>query len=282
MEQGEQDALIAVTGGVALQRRSPPSMLSLPRRSAGEPRLLLAREPPRLQAGGVERWLRLPTPICRSPPKRLLRGLSPSLDSGEYRPLGESTSRRVDLRVVGATNKDDSGFREDFLARHSLCVRLPPLSDRREDIPLLIRHWLLERARQNPELGERLFVKTDSGRLEPRLSAHLVDHLVRSPLSANVRELRATLLASVNACQGNKLTLPPEMSRPPSLLPAPKVSLSDTPLPAGAPSKEELEACLAKEKWNVSEVARVLELSRGALYRLMETYGLERKPKPGT
>ena len=128
------------------------------------------------------------------------------MDAGEYRPVGESTPRRVDIRIIGATNRDDSHFRGDFLARPSLRVRLPPLSERREDIPLLVRHLLLERAGQDPQLGERLFVKTPGGRLEPRLSAHLVDHLVRSPVPANVRELRAILLSAVNGSHGDKLT----------------------------------------------------------------------------
>ncbi len=78
-----------------------------------------------------------------------------ALDTGEYKLLGETTSRRVDVRVVGATNRDDSRFRGDFFARFLVRVRIPPLRERQEDIPLLIRSWLLERARKYPELAGR-------------------------------------------------------------------------------------------------------------------------------
>ena len=202
------------------------------------------------------------------------------LDEGEYRTVGEATPRRVDLRLVGATHRDDTHFRTDFLARFSARVRMPPLRERREDIPLLIRHLLLERARLYPALGERLLRKTPDGRAEPRLSARLVDHLIRQPLPTNVRELRAILIRAINSSPDDKLTLPPEPPTSPPLAQPPSVqevgARPGAGAGAGAPSKPDLEALLQREGWNVARAARALDLSRGALYRLMEGYGIER------
>jgi hypothetical protein len=130
------------------------------------------------------------------------------LDEGEYRPIGEATPRRADVRVVAATNQDDSRFRGDFQARFQARVRLPPLRERREDIALLIRHLLLERAGEYPDLADRLLVKTSDGRLEPRISARLVDHLIRHPLPTNVRQLRTILIDAIGKSPPDKLTLP--------------------------------------------------------------------------
>jgi DNA-binding NtrC family response regulator len=198
------------------------------------------------------------------------------LDEGEYRPVGEATPRRADIRVVGATNQDDSHFRGDFLARFQARVRLPPLRERREDIPLLIRHLLLERAREYPELADRLLMKTSDGRLEPRISARLVDHLVRHPLPTNVRQLRTILIDAINTSPPDKLTLSAEVTSAPPAAPAPTVPAAEARSGPAAPSKQELEAHLEREGGNVARVARILDLSRGTLYRLMDDYGIER------
>ena len=203
------------------------------------------------------------------------------LDEGEYRPVGESKSRRADIRVVGATNQGDSRFRDDFQARFQTRVRLPPLRERREDIPLLVRHLLLERAGKYPALADRLLVKTSNGRLEPRISAWLVDHLVRHPLPTNVRQLRTILIDAIHQSPPDKLTLPAELASAPPAAPAPAPPAADAPSERAAPSKQDVEAHLQREGWNVARVARILNLSRGALYRLMEAYGIERTGRGG-
>jgi DNA-binding NtrC family response regulator len=198
------------------------------------------------------------------------------LDEGEYRPIGDATPRRADIRVVGATNQDDSHFRDDFQARYQARVRLPPLRERREDIPLLIRHLLLERARQYPALADRLRVKTSDGRLEPRISARLVDHLIRHPLPTNVRQLRTILIDAINKSPPDKLTLPAEAASEPAAAPGPTLPAADARSGSAAPSRQDIEAHLQREGGNVARVARMLDVSRGALYRLMEAYGIER------
>lgn len=197
---------------------------------------------------------------------------------GKYRPVGASTEERVDTRIIAATNKDDSPFREDFLGRFLQPVRVPPLSERREDIPLIARHLILQRYRAAPKAYERFIVTMPSGRLEPRMSVTFVDYLVRHPLTKNVRELDAILAKSMRESPEDKLLRPVEKSRPE--LPAPKVTPSGKPLAAAdPPGKEELEALLVRFKWNVAQAAKVRGMTRGALYRLMKTYGIKRDGK---
>jgi two-component system nitrogen regulation response regulator GlnG/two-component system response regulator HydG len=196
------------------------------------------------------------------------------LDAGEYRPVGDATARRVDVRVIGATNRDDSFFRPDFRARFGRSVRMPPLRERREDIPLLIRHWLLRRARKYPELVSRFVRVGPSGGMEPKISARLVDHLVRQPLPLNVRELNAFLLSALEASPGDEVKLPLSNTTPP---PEPPEKEEETEVRgAAAPSKEEIVACLAREGGNVSRVAKRLGLHRNIVYRLMREYGIKR------
>ena len=71
-----------------------------------------------------------------------------------------------------------------------------------------MRHWLLQRARQLPELGRRFVERRPDGRLEPRVNARLIDHLVRQPLPTNVRELHGLLLRAVEASDGEEIRLP--------------------------------------------------------------------------
>ncbi len=115
--------------------------------------------------------------------KKLLR----LLECGEYIRVGETTVRRVDVRVVGATHRGDGAFREDFRGRFKMVVQLDPLRARREDIPLLARRLLVLAVEPYAERRARLFFVGASGRLEPKLSGFLVDYLVRHPLKRNTR-----------------------------------------------------------------------------------------------
>jgi len=110
------------------------------------------------------------------------------LDHGEYRPLG-GESVRVNVRVIGATNKDDSVFLHDFRARFKDSLRIPPLRERREDIPLLVRHWCSRLRKKTPDLVERFFQGGPAGTFEPRIHGRVVDYLLSQPLPCNVREL---------------------------------------------------------------------------------------------
>jgi DNA-binding NtrC family response regulator len=133
------------------------------------------------------------------------------METGEYQLQGEAALRRVDVRFIGATNKDDSAFRPDFLARYNGRARLPPLRERREDIGLLIRHLLVLRARKNEAFRKRFCREGVDRRIEPRISGRLVDELVRHPLPTNVRQLRTLPIEAIDASaagEGDEVRLP--------------------------------------------------------------------------
>jgi DNA-binding NtrC family response regulator len=218
------------------------------------------------------------------------------MDAGEYQGVGDATVRRVDLRFLGATNRDVSSFRPDFLARFPVCIRLAPLRERREDILLLARHLLLQYTLRDPkkssELQKRLFRPGIGGRLEPRFSVRFADELLRHPLPLNARELYAIVTASAGESKGENLEWPASVPRAAAATAAMATAASAAgaqssrgPRAAsrtagadGVPSREDVLACLEREDWNVARAARRLGIHRNALIRLMEKYGIERKP----
>jgi DNA-binding NtrC family response regulator len=210
-------------------------------------------------------------------PREVQAELLRVMELGEYNALGEATARHVDVRFVGATNRDDSVFRSDFLARFPERVPLPPLRQRREDIPLIVRHRVLERARRDSEEGKRFVQERPDGRLEPRVAARLVDYLVRQELPTNVRELHEFLARAIRASRGDRIELPDGIgssTRPP---PAARVEGPASGARAtGLPGKERVSAVLERERWNVARAARVLGIGRSTIYELMQSYGIER------
>jgi DNA-binding NtrC family response regulator len=185
------------------------------------------------------------------------------LETGEFERVGSSKSFRVDVRIISATNAElpavvSAGrFREDLLFRlNTVEIRLPPLRQRREDIPLLAIHFLRQHAQR--------YGKSLTG-FDPAATQALLDH----PWPGNVRELdhaveRAVLLAQGNVVRAGDLGLRAGREVAPSL--------EDLGL-------EEVECLLVKKallrfKGNISQAAGALGLSRSALYRRMQRYGL--------
>ncbi len=184
------------------------------------------------------------------------------IETGEFERLGSSKTRKVNVRLISATNADlnaevETGrFRQDLLFRlNTIEVQLPPLRDRREDIPMLGRHFL--------RLHAQRYRKTISG-FDPGAMQVLLDH--RWP--GNVRELdhaveRAVLMSQGSTIRHTDLGLRPEG--------ASSARLEDMSL-------EDVEAFLIKKAMarygNVSQAARALGLSRSALYRRLERYKL--------
>jgi two-component system nitrogen regulation response regulator GlnG/two-component system response regulator HydG len=206
------------------------------------------------------------------------------METGEYQRQGEVALRRVDVRFIGATNKDDSAFRPDFHARFSKRVRLPPLRERREDIGLLIRHLLALRAQKDAAFKKRFCREGIGGRIEPRLSGRLVDELVRHPLPTNVRQLKTLLNEAIEASEGgdgDKVRLPSGgFTTSEGTVAAQhgargaKGAQGDAAA-AGEPGRETLVAWLKQEGGNVTRVAQRAGVQRRALYRLMERYGIK-------
>ena len=193
---------------------------------------------------------------------RLLR----VLQTGEFERVGSSRTRRVSARVISASNADlraevgAGRFREDLLFRiNTVEIRLPPLRDRREDLPLLAAGFLERHAQR---YGKRL------AGFDPEAMRLLLDH----PWPGNVRELdhaveRAVLLAREEFVGPGDLGLRgPEA---PGGGPAALESLTLEEV-----ERELIRRALRRHNGNVSEAAKTLGLSRSALYRRLDHHGL--------
>jgi DNA-binding NtrC family response regulator len=179
------------------------------------------------------------------------------LQTGEYERLGSSQTRKVDVRVISATNADlpelirEGKFREDLFYRLNLIeIYVPPLADRKEDLAPLINHFLPASA---------------------RLSAEAEAALIRHDWPGNVRELQ-NLLQRASILAGNGKILPEHLGWP-----AGKAGGTGGPGQVRSAteeiSQEMIERALTENEGNIARTARQLGLSRQALYRRMEKTG---------
>ena len=204
------------------------------------------------------------------------------LQDQTYEVLGDSQTRRTDVRVVCATNADlramveEKSFREDLFYRINIInLHLPPLRDRREDIPLLVNHFLRMACEAN---GLPLVT----------VSTEAISYLQTLPFPGNIRELKNMVERA--------LLMKESLTPGPSPKERGVVTLGrqdfecfstdslSTPLSpwrgvGGEASLASMErnaiaACIAKHNGNLSLVAKELGISRGALYRKIEKHGL--------
>jgi DNA-binding NtrC family response regulator len=173
------------------------------------------------------------------------------LETGQFERLGSGRTRQAKVRVLSATNADLKAmikagtFREDLYYRLNVIdVNLPPLSERIDDILPLAEHFLDGRA----ELG-------DTAR----------EALLAYPWPGNVRELKNAIERAALLSGGGPIT--PELLNLPTMAGSPSRNLDE-------PSRESVEAALVKADGVVSRAAQSLGLSRQALYRRIERYGL--------
>jgi two-component system nitrogen regulation response regulator GlnG/two-component system response regulator HydG len=205
-------------------------------------------------------------------PREMQAHLLRVLDAGgEYQRLGEATPRQSDLRLIGATNRAASSLKHDLLARLAVRIEMPPLDARREDIPLLVRHLVLQTAKQSPAIGAR-FVGLAQRRPEPRVDARLIDAMLRRRYVGNVRELDSLLLAAMEASPSDVVAF---VERDVVVQPESRPSLAPLP-PSPEPTADAIRACIEREGGNVRRAADALGLqSRYVLYRLMRKHGIE-------
>ncbi|HJQ85339.1 MAG TPA: sigma 54-interacting transcriptional regulator [Candidatus Binatia bacterium] len=203
------------------------------------------------------------------------------LQEGEITPVGDARPRRVDVRVIAATNRDlaaevkRGAFREDLFYRLAVFpIRLPPLRERAEDVALLAERFVVDAAtRQRKRVG---------GIAGPALAL-----LEGFAWPGNVRELQNEIERAVALCANGEAIEPTHLSAKLSVEIAPVADRAvATNAGTGAPSGTPLRAArtafevsyirraLAQEAGNVSRAARVLGLSRVMLQKKMKEYGL--------
>jgi len=166
------------------------------------------------------------------------------LQEQEFEPVGSNRSVKVDVRLLAATNRSlsdavrEGRFRMDLYYRLQVVpVDVPPLRERREDIPALAAHFV---ARLSRQFGRRI----------DRISEDMLRQMIAYDWPGNVRELENHLAEAIVLCQGTVLDLPLRVSGPAASMPEPNRTLEET-------ERRHIEKVLASTGW-------VLEGPRGA------------------
>ncbi len=193
-----------------------------------------------------------------------------ALDCGEFTPVGDNMVRKVDTRIVAATNRNiidmvrNGAIREDFYYRiHIIPINIPPLRERKEDIPLLIEHLLCLKS---------------NGKILPNLPGGVMDALINYDWPGNIRELQNVLqrylitghldllgkdtFESTN--NDDNLSIDEETSQ----------KGWDYFTKVKSLEKNLIINALEKNRWNKSKVAAELGIPRRTLYRKLKKIGL--------
>jgi DNA-binding NtrC family response regulator len=194
------------------------------------------------------------------------------LQDRSFEVLGSSTTKTVDVRVISATNRplekmvEDGEFREDLFYRINLItVTLPPLRERPADIPLLLRYYV---ARLKNHYPDQQIV----------ISERAIQWLQELPWPGNVRELKNLVERTLLICDKRvldvddfraQLSVSPKREAQGALPAIGTMTLEDV-------EKRMIQKALDFHQHNVSKVADALGISRGALYRKMDKYGISR------
>ncbi len=193
------------------------------------------------------------------------------LQENEITRLGESTARKVDVRIVAATNRnlrtmiEDESFREDLYFRLAVVpIELPALRERREDIPLLAEHFL-KRACERHDCGDL--------KIEPEVFARLSSY----PFPGNVRELENLIERMVVLAKGGTLTLedlPENVRETPAHAANVLLDMPADGLSIEAVEREIIRRALEMHDGNQTRTARYLDVTRSALIYRMQKYEL--------
>jgi DNA-binding NtrC family response regulator len=183
------------------------------------------------------------------------------LESREIQRVGSSKVRKVDVRMLSATNANlaeavaSGEFREDLLYRlNTVEIRLPPLRDRRDDIPLLAEHFLAKQA-------------TRYARSVEGFSSSAMDALLGHTWPGNVRELQHAVERSVLMARGSRIE-----ASDLGLRRRADGSVLHDELTLDEAERLLIEKALERYQGNVSRAAEALGLSRSALYRRLQRH----------
>ncbi|MEJ5377107.1 MAG: sigma-54 dependent transcriptional regulator [bacterium] len=207
------------------------------------------------------------------------------LQEREFHRVGGEEAIRVDVRIIAATNKNleqavrEGSFREDLYYRlNVISIHLPPLRERKEDIPLLVNHFVEK-------------FNMESGKHVGGVSEEVLQILMEHDWPGNVRELENVIERAVIINRGGVILpedLPPYLLRHPALSQAPELLIQQAQ--PGQMTLQEVEKAyiqnvLEETGWNIKRTARILGIDRSTLYAKIRRYGLrqeEEQDKNGT
>lgn len=193
------------------------------------------------------------------------------IEEGKFERVGGEKTHEVDNRIIAATNRDllkhvkEGKFRDDLYYRlNEVRIKMPPLRERKEDIPLLINYFV--------DIFNEDFNKEVEG-----ISDTALNYLMKHDWPGNVRELRNVIKRAIALMETDTIWLehlPVEI----------KIHTEDVMLEDREMSLEEVEAkhiksILEKARWNKSKAARILDISRHRLNRKIDKYNLKEEEK---
>ncbi len=192
-----------------------------------------------------------------------------ALEEKKIERVGDNAPVNVDVRIISATNKDidrliaSGEFREDFYFRINVFpIRCPALRERRDDIPVIAQHFIMENASKT---GKKILGVTPEA----------MEIFSRYPWPGNVRELRNAVEYAFVLCQDGAIDvrhLPPRMLRPTGGGGDSPASVSDA---AADAERRALLAALRQAGGNQSEAARILNVSRVTVWKRMKKHGVD-------
>lgn len=199
------------------------------------------------------------------------------LQEGTFTPVGSTETRRVDVRIIAATNRDlramvaEGSFREDLYYRVNVInLHIPPLRERPGDLELLAAHFLAAHAR---------------GGRQPALSSACLARMRAYTWPGNVRELENEIARLVVLADDDEpipaSLLSPRVRAPQESAPVAELPAEQRTLPEALRALEErmIREALERNEWNKTRTARALDISRRNLIRLVAKYELEAKRK---
>jgi two-component system, NtrC family, response regulator len=196
------------------------------------------------------------------------------LQEGEIQKIGEIEPLKVDVRIVAATNRnlrrmaEDNEFREDLYYRLAVIpMTIPPLRERAEDIPDLVRHFW-DRSRQKHD------------RMELSLPQALLPFFSRYHWPGNIRELENAMERIIVLSRGPEVTLsdlPEFLRQERPVLDSVQLELPPTPISLDAVEKELILRALQRFDWNQTKAAQYLDLTRKTLIYRMEKHGIRKE-----
>lgn len=191
------------------------------------------------------------------------------LQEKEFTRVGGTKPIKVDVRIIAATNRDlkraveEGIFRDDLYYRlNVISIEIPPLRERKEDIPLLVHHFI---EKFNIEMGEKV----------ERISEEALDILMQFDWSGNVRELenvieRAMVITKGPLIKAEELRLSPQIMKGEGVLPSPDKRTIK------AIERDHIAKILEETNWNIQKSAKILGIDRVTLYNKIKKYNLKK------